>query len=91
MRKWQLVGVVASEASLSKAEAKKAVDAVFGAIKASLGRGETVSIERFGSFSVKERQGRIGRNPRTGEELEIEGMKVPKFKASRVLRGVVAS
>ena len=91
MRKWQLVGVVASEASLSKAEAKKAVDAVFGAIKASLERGETVSIERFGSFSVRERSGRTGRNPRTGEALEIEGMKVPKFKASPVLRGVVAS
>lgn len=91
MRRWQLVGLVASEASISKATAKKAVDAVFGAIEESLGRDEAVSIERFGRFWLRERSERPGRNPHTGEPLTIEAAKVPAFKPAKALRASVVS
>ena len=91
MRRWHLVGRVASEASLSKATAKKAVDAVFGAIEDCLGNDEPVSIERFGRFWVRERSERPGRNPRTGEPLVIEAAKVPTFKPAKALRESVGS
>ena len=91
MKKWQLVATVASKASVPKTKAEEAVEAVFGSISEALGRGEPVSISRFGSFSVRERSGRVGRNPRTGEELMIEAARVPAFKASKALRATVAS
>ena len=91
MKKWQLVARVASDACVSKATAERAVDGVFGAIVEALGRDEAVSISRFGSFSVRERSARMGRNPRTGEELVIEAAKVPAFRPSRALRAAVDS
>ena len=91
MRRWQLIGLVAREASVSKVTAKKAVDTVFGAIEESLGREEAVSIERFGRFWVRQRSQRPGRNPLTGEPLVIEAAKVPAFKAAKALRASVVS
>ena len=91
MRRWHLVAKVASEASVSKTIARQAVAAVFDEIADALRRGEPVSIDRFGSFTVRERSGRVGRNPRTGEELVIEPARVPAFKASPALRATVAS
>ena len=91
MKRWQLVARVASVASVPKATAEHAVGAVFDEISEALRRGEPVSIARFGSFSVRERSGRVGRNPRTGEELMIEAARVPAFKPSKALRATVAS
>ena len=91
MRRWQLEARVATEASVSKTIARQAVSAVFDGISESLRRGEPVSIERFGSFTVRERSGRVGRNPKTGEVLVIEAARVPAFKASKALRAAVAS
>ena len=78
-------------ASLRKTTAEHAVAAVFDEISEALGRGERVSIARFGSFSVRQRAGRVGRDPRTGGELTIEAARVPSFKASKALRAAVGS
>ena len=91
MKKWQLVARVASEASVSKETAQRAVDGMFAAITEALGRNEAVSISKFGSFSVRRRSARMGRNPRTGEELMIEETNVPAFKPSKALRASVSS
>ena len=90
MRRWQLVAKVASVAAVPKTTAEHAVAAVFDEIAEALRRGESVSIARFGSFTVRERSGRTGRNPKTGEALVIEAARVPAFKASKALRATVA-
>ena len=81
-----MVAKVASEASVSQTIARRAVAAVFDEIADALVRGEPVSIDRFGSFTVRQRSGRVGRNPKTGEKLVIEAARVPAFKASPALR-----
>lgn len=80
---------VASCASLSKSEAAAAVDGVFDAIQDALARGETVALTGFGTFSVRSRPARSGRNPRTGESIEIAASKAPAFKAGKTLRDAV--
>lgn len=89
MKKSELASRVASEASLSKAAADSAVNAMFSAIVDALANGETVSIAGFGMFSTKARAGRQGRNPRTGESIEIAASTVPSFKAGKGLRDAV--
>ena len=89
MNKAQLVDAVASAASLSKADAGRAVDAVTGSIAASLSRGEQVAVVGFGTFSVKNRAARMGRNPRTGESIYIQASNVPGFKAGKALKEAV--
>lgn len=81
---------VVKELGLSKKDAAKAVDVVFDSIKKSLGEKEAVRVIGFGTFDVKGRKARKGRNPQTGEELEIEATVVPKFKASKELKKQVA-
>ena len=89
MNKAELIEAVSSQASLDKSEAAKAVDAVFDAITGALKSGDTVALVGFGTFNVKARAARAGRNPRTGETIEIAAAKVPGFKAGKGLRDAV--
>jgi DNA-binding protein HU-beta len=89
MNKAELVDSVASAANLSKADAGRAVDAVLGSITSSLQSEQQVSIVGFGTFSVKHRAARAGRNPRTGETIQIAASNVPGFKAGKALKEAV--
>lgn len=89
MNKSELVEAVASDAGISKADAGKAVDAVFDSISDALQKGDKVSLVGFGVFSVRERAARTGRNPKTGEELKIAAGKTPAFKAGKALKDAV--
>lgn len=89
MNKNELVEAVASEASLSKADASRAVDAVVSSITAAMKRGDSVSVLGFGTFTVRDRAARTGRNPRTGEEIQIAASKNPAFKAGKALKDAV--
>ena len=89
MNKAELVEAVASAANLSKADAGRAVDAVVGSIASSLSNGEQVAVVGFGTFSVKHRAARAGRNPRTGEAIQIQASNVPGFKAGKALKDAV--
>jgi len=89
MNKTDLVNAVAEKTELSKKDAGKAVDAVFQTIMDSLGEGERVQIIGFGNFEVRTRKARKGRNPQTGEEIQIPETKVPAFKAGKALRDAV--
>ena len=90
MNKTDLIATVAEVADLSKKDAEKAVNATFDAITAALEAGEKVSLVGFGAFDVKERAARMGRNPRTKEEVEIPATRVPLFKAGKALKDTVA-
>lgn len=89
MNKNDLVGSVAAKADLSKADAAKAVDAVFEAVTEALKSGDEVRLVGFGTFAVAERAESKGRNPRTGEEITIPASKQPKFKAGKGLKDAV--
>ena len=88
MVKAGLVAKVA-EIGITKKQAGEAVDAFIGAIKGSLAKGEKVSLIGFGTFSVKERAAREGRNPRTGKKIKIPKKKVPSFKPGKELKDSV--
>ena len=85
MNKGQLIDAIASEADLTKADAKKALDATINAVAESLKSGDRVALVGFGSFSISERSARTGRNPQTGKEITIPAKKVVKFKAGSEL------
>ena len=89
MNKNDLVAAVATAAGLTKADAAKAVDAVFDTIAASLKTGGEVRLVGFGTFSVVSRKATTGRNPRTGETINIPASKQPKFKAGKGLKDAV--
>jgi DNA-binding protein HU-beta len=89
MNKAELVDAVAGAANLSKADAGRAVDAVVDNVTKALKRGEQVSVVGFGTFSVKHRAARSGRNPRTGETISIAASNVPGFKAGKGLKDAV--
>ncbi len=89
MNKAELIDAVASAANLSKAEASRAVDAVVDTITDALRKGQQVSVVGFGTFSVKHRAARQGRNPKTGDTIEIAATNVPGFKAGKALRDAV--
>ncbi|MFS1518562.1 HU family DNA-binding protein [Bacillus sp. SCS-151] len=89
MNKTELVNSVAEKAELSKKDAGKALEAVFGAIGDSLKDGNKVSLLGFGTFEVRERAARKGRNPQTGEEIEIAASKAPAFKPGKELKEAV--
>ena len=90
MNKTELVKKIAEAAGLSAADAKKALDATTAAIKDALVAGDKVQLVGFGTFGVKERAARTGRNPQTGATLEIKASKVPSFKAGKGLKDAVA-
>ena len=90
MNKAELVAAVAEKTALSKKDSEKVVNAAFEAITEALVAGEKVQLVGFGSFETKERNARIGRNPRTKEEIEIPATRVPAFKAGKALKDAVA-
>ena len=89
MNKSDLIDAVANSSDLSKAVAGKAVDAVLSSITDALGKGDQVTLIGFGTFSVRDRAARTGRDPRTGNPIEIKESKVPAFKAGKALRDAV--
>jgi DNA-binding protein HU-beta len=91
MNKGDLIENVANESGLSKADAGRAVDAMIGAVTGALKKGGQVSLVGFGTFSVKARAARMGRNPRTGEAIQIKASNVPGFKAGKALMDALNS
>jgi DNA-binding protein HU-beta len=89
MNKTDLINAVSEQAQLSKKDASKAVDAVFEAITGTLQNGSKVQLIGFGNFEVRERAARKGRNPQTGQEIEISASKVPAFKPGKALKDAV--
>lgn len=89
MNKAELIDAVAEGADISKADAGRAVDAIVDQITNALKKGDQVTLIGFGTFSVKDRAARVGRNPRTGEPLQIKAAKVPGFKAGKALKDAV--
>jgi DNA-binding protein HU-beta len=89
MNKAELIESVAARAGLTKTDAGSAVDAVFDSIESALSRGDSVSLIGFGTFSVSNRAARIGRNPRTGETIQIAASRAAKFKAGKGLKDAV--
>lgn len=89
MNKGDLIEAVSTQAGLAKAEATRAVDAVLEVITGALKNGDTVALVGFGTFVVKARAARSGRNPRTGETIEIAATKTPGFKAGKALKDAV--
>ena len=81
MRKVEIINRIADETGLTKAQAEKAVNAILEEIKDGLQRGEPVILRRFGSFQVREKRARTGRNPSTGEEAGIPARRVVRFKS----------
>ncbi|MCK5874361.1 MAG: HU family DNA-binding protein [Alcanivoracaceae bacterium] len=89
MNKSELIDAIAAAADLSKADAGRALDATIESISGALKKGDTVSLVGFGTFQVKERAAREGRNPQTGATIKIAAAKVPGFKAGKALKDAV--
>lgn len=89
MNKSELIDAVAASSDISKAAAGRAIDAVVESVTDALKRGEQVTLIGFGTFSVKERSARTGRNPQTGATINIAAAKVPGFKAGKALKDAV--
>lgn len=89
MNKNELIDAIAAEADLSKASAGRALDAAISAISGALAKQDTVSLVGFGTFSVKHRAAREGRNPRSGETIQIAASNTPAFKAGKALKDAV--
>ncbi|MBT8075732.1 MAG: HU family DNA-binding protein [Gammaproteobacteria bacterium] len=89
MNKSDLVDAIASESGLSKADAARALDGFTSAVTGALKGGDAISMVGFGTFSVKHRAARNGRNPRTGETIKIKASNNPSFKAGKALKDAV--
>ena len=89
MNKAELIEHIAQYAEISKSAAERAVDAMVGAVKRTLRKGDSVTLVGFGTFYVGKRQARAGRNPRTGEALKISAARVPKFRAGKALKDAI--
>lgn len=89
MNKSDFVNAVADKAELSKADAGRAIDAMIEVVKKALKKGDTVTLVGFGTFQVRKRAARTGRNPRTGENIKIKASKIPGFKAGKALKDAV--
>ena len=89
MNKDDLISKVASSIGVSKSEAAKSVDAVFSSITNSLKGGNEVRLVGFGTFLITNRAATTGRNPRTGESIQIPAKKVPKFRAGKALKQII--
>ena len=89
MNKTELVAAIAEKAELKKTDAERALAATLDAITDSLSKGESVQLIGFGTFEVRERSARTGRNPQTGKEIQIAAAKVPGFKAGKALKDAV--
>jgi DNA-binding protein HU-beta len=89
VNKSQLIDKIAAGADISKAAAGRALDAVIASVTESLKEGDDVALVGFGSFTVRERSARTGRNPQTGKEIKIAAAKVPAFRAGKALKEAV--
>jgi DNA-binding protein HU-beta len=89
VNKSELIDAIAADAGLSKADAGKALDATLSAVTGALKKGDTVSLVGFGTFQVKSRAARTGRNPQTGATIQIAAATVPGFKAGKALKDAV--
>ena len=89
MNKAEMINAVSDTAEVSKADAGRAVDAVIDVITKALKKGDTVTLVGFGTFSVRKRAARQGRNPQTGETIKIKASKNPAFKAGKALKDAV--
>ena len=90
MNKTDLIAIAAEKAGMTKKDTERILNTAIDAITDSLVKGEKVQLSGFGTFEIKEREARIGRNPRTGEAVEIPATRVPDFKASKALKDSVA-
>ena len=90
MNKTELIAVAAENAGLTKKDTERVLNAAIDAITASLVKGEKVQISGFGTFETKDREARVGRNPRTKQAIDIPATRVPTFKASKALKDTVA-
>jgi DNA-binding protein HU-beta len=89
MNKSELIEAIAESSGLTKADAGRAVDAFVGVVTNALSKGDSVTLVGFGTYSVKERAERMGRNPQTGREMKISASKIPGFKAGKTLRDAI--
>jgi DNA-binding protein HU-beta len=89
VNKSEIIDAVAAAADISKAKDAQAVDGMTSAVTKALSKGDQVTLVGFGTFSVRERAARTGRNPRTGEEIKIAAAKIPAFKAGKALKDAV--
>ena len=90
MNKTELIAIAAENAGLTKKDTERILNAAIDAITLALVRGEKVQLSGFGTFEIKTREARIGRNPHTKEAIEIPATRVPSFKASKALKDIVA-
>ena len=90
MNKTELIAAVAAKTGLTKKDAERVVSATFETLTDSLKKGDKVQVSGFGIFEVKTREARVGRNPRTKEEIKIPATKLPAFKASKTLKDAIA-
>ncbi|NLT21297.1 MAG: HU family DNA-binding protein [Syntrophomonadaceae bacterium] len=86
MNKTELIGEVAGKTGMTKKDAEKVVNAFFDTVEGALKSGDKVQLIGFGTFEVRERKARKGRNPQTGKEIDIPATKVPAFKAGKALK-----
>ena len=89
MNKSELINAIAEESGLTKADAGRALDATLSSISNALKGGDSISLIGFGTFSVKARSARTGRNPQTGAAIQIKASKIPSFKAGKTLKDSV--
>jgi len=89
MNKSELIDAIADSAELSKADAGRALEAFTNSVSKALKKGDTVSLIGFGTFSVKKRAARTGRNPATGETIKIKASKTPSFKAGKAFKDAI--
>ena len=90
MNKTELITLTAQNAGMTRKDTERVINAAIDAVTAALANGDKVQLSGFGSFEVKDREARMGRNPHTKEAVEIPATKVPVFKASKALRDTVA-
>lgn len=89
MNKSELIAAAADDAEMSKAEMSKALDAIVGTIRSAVASGDKVSVTDFGAFDLRENAARKGRNPQTGEPMDIKASKTPRFKAAKGFKDAV--
>ena len=90
MNKTELIAIAAENAGMTKKDTERVLNATLDAITASLTKGEKVQLSGFGTFEIKDREARIGRNPHTKEAIDIPATRVPTFKASKALKDTIA-
>jgi DNA-binding protein HU-beta len=89
MNKSELIDAIAESSGLTKADAGRALEGFIGAVTGALSKGDSVTLVGFGTYAVKERAERVGRNPQTGSEITIKAAKIPSFKAGKALKDAI--